>query len=92
MQQSLLPEHALVPKAVGGLREGQVRQKEEKEEERWQEEMISFIISSLNLPKHSHCLMIKVYYIRYNSYMGYNSHCDYQNCTYKCCNYNGDCP
>ena len=24
--------------------------------------------------------------------MGYNEHCLYQNCSWKCCNYHGDCP
>lgn len=24
--------------------------------------------------------------------MGYNTNCQYQNCSYGCCNYKGDCP
>lgn len=40
MQQSLLRKCSGISQVVVGLREGHVRQKKEKEEERWQEEVI----------------------------------------------------
>lgn len=40
MQQSLLRKCSGISQVVVGLREGYVRQKKEKEEERWQEEVI----------------------------------------------------